>query len=166
MKGGMTALRCLVLLAGVAGFVFGEPEFGVAQNRGPYTFDLRTAYPLAYKHWHELIPDQLITTKWLSDFNGTATPLQSVVISGEPMLFGTVCEPHDCGANRLDVLISADQSRLVGIATLSTEPRKTATGRFERSASYLIVGEPSGKELTCLRVLEGDVKREVRSCPR
>jgi hypothetical protein len=121
---------------------------------GPYTYELPKLYPLAAARWREILPEPMRATPWLATFNGVSAPVRPIVVGDAAMVYAWACRPHDCDRNNLNLLVSADQRRVVGIVRWTTDRKAPPAGSGERHTSLLIVGEPTGAELTCLRALE------------
>lgn len=141
--------RLIAIAAGLA--LATANGLAMAQPDGPYTYELPTLYPAATAYWRESLPDQLRATAWLADFKGVSAPVHAVVVGDSAMLYAWACRPHDCDSNNVNLLMSADQKRVVGIVRLTTEGKKSPSGRLVRHTSTVIVGELSEVELSCLR---------------
>ena len=129
----MKKLMIALLLCGMAGGV-------VAQERGPYLFDLPKAYPRTYAMWLNMVPSN--SPAWLRTLDGTATPIRDVTVNGHAMKFGTICKPHDCADNIAGLLFTSQQD-YIG-ALVSTE-----------GSNFKTVGSLSQAGITCIAQLIG-----------
>jgi hypothetical protein len=110
-----------------------------------------TLYPAAYKRWRQLLPSEFAGTTWLSQFAGGSSQIRQVNVGGVTMIYGSECKRNDCGPNTVQVLASADGSKVVALATLAG------------GDAVLVLGSPSAVELNCLKILDGD-EGKVTSC--
>jgi len=116
--------------------------------------DFPTLYPAAYKRWRQLLPSKYAGMTWLSRFDqyaGGSAQIRSVNVGGVTMIYGGECERHDCGPNHMELLATADGSRVVALVSLSS--RK----------AVVEIGDPSPVELNCFKVLDGDGSK-TKSC--
>lgn len=127
-----------------------------------YTFQMKALYPAAYALWMRSLPEDVVLPPWLKTFNGVTTPVRPIVVDGNAMIFAWACKPHDCGDNHVNILMSADQARVVALVMLAAPGRRLPDGSYERPRSLMLIGQPSPSELTCLRALEGEPDR--KSC--
>ena len=56
--------------------------------------NLKRWMPKAFQNWQDNVPDDLYgeSTKWLTEFDGTVTPIRAVLIGGEKRFIGTVLQ--------------------------------------------------------------------------
>ncbi|MGH6736884.1 MAG: Ivy family c-type lysozyme inhibitor [Methyloceanibacter sp.] len=87
--------------------IFGAAP-ALAQNEGPYLFDLLGdgAYRAAWNGMlnGEAVPDWVAA--YAEDFDGPSSPSTKVSVGGEPYTLAWVCKAHDCGDNQLYVLFA------------------------------------------------------------
>src|ERR1700677_3513754 len=102
----IAALLARCLLAGAA----------YAQG-GPFLFDvlLKPSYRAA---WDKLMKEAQPTPDWLREFsrsfNGVAGPMKPATIEGKAYELYFVCKPHDCAANKFEVMFEAATKRAYG----------------------------------------------------
>lgn len=113
--------RFLLLVALVA------PAAGLAADND-YPFDIPKKHPAMLKAWRDVTPAKFKTTAWVWSFAGTATPLEARVVGGKAFVLGTVCKPHDCGDNRMSLLIAKDGSAAYGLLKSPTLGGMTLIG--------------------------------------
>ena len=108
--------------------------------------NLKRWMPKAFQNWQDNVPDDLYgeSTKWLTEFDGTVTPIRAVLIGGEKRFIGTVCKPGWC-VNHAEVLIAP--GRIAGIAHLE---------KMNGAQSVVIIGTFKGDETTCLEKLKDE----------
>jgi hypothetical protein len=100
-------LLALCLLAGAA----------YAQG-GPFLFDvlLKPSYRAS---WERLMKEVQPTPDWLVEFsqsfNGVAGPMKPAAIEGKAYELYFVCKPHDCAANKFEVMFEAATKRAYGV---------------------------------------------------
>ena len=118
------------------------PRPALASARG-YTFDVPKNYPAAYSIWRQHTAGLPIGDRpWVRSLRGTAADVRSVRIDGSEYLYGWVCEPHNCGGNEVAMLLTRDQSRVIGLVRLTNENRET---------NDIQVGAPTAPEARCLQ---------------
>jgi hypothetical protein len=99
-------------------------------------------YPIAYRRYLAELPASLASLRWLRRLDeDLSTPIENVTVGGRPILKGSACVPHDCGANDLDLLFYADQSHIVGMVRLGEGD----------NLRLITIGRPSPAELACLQ---------------
>jgi hypothetical protein len=135
----------------------------VALAKGKCTLTIVGKLPLAYKRWRELLPVQFARVTWLSQFDGVTTPTRPVNVANETMIYGFACEPHDCIDNEVDLLASADGTRVVAIVHLSTSTKKP-NGDWATDTAILVLGSPTPTEVSCLAMLDADKEGRLNSC--
>lgn len=114
----------------------------VAEARDPgYLSDVPKLYPKAFALWQQSLPRSLPQTKWIARFEGVVSPIRAVTIDGRTWQFGTVCVPHDCGANIMGVLFSQQQDSIFAVARL--------TGGNE-APTTMMVGAMQPRIATCI----------------
>nr|WP_281378530.1 Ivy family c-type lysozyme inhibitor [Brevundimonas lenta] len=112
-----------------------------AAARG-YTYDVPETYPAAFTLWRRQVRGLPLEDRpWARTLQGTAVPVRKAYMAGADYLLGGVCEPHNCGGNEAILMISPDQTRVLGIIRL--------TGPDRRVVDHL-VGSPSALEARCL----------------
>jgi hypothetical protein len=101
----------------IALFLLGAAAPALAQDDGPYLFDLmkQPRYAMA---WKGMLVGET-APPWVNSFtkslNGTSAPSTTVSVGGEPYLLGWVCKPHDCGGNELYVLFAPGARQAWGL---------------------------------------------------
>lgn len=119
-----------------------RPRPVLASARG-YTFDVPKNYPAAYSIWRQQTASLPLGDRpWVRSLQGTAADVRSVRIGGSEYLYGSVCEPHNCGGNEAALLLTRDQSRVVGLVRLTNE---------NRESNDIQVGAPTAPEARCLQ---------------
>ena len=119
-----------------------------------YSYNLPEEYPLAFATWTSNLPADFHDLVWASELEGVGSPIRTITLAGRPYLFGSVCEPHNCGNNHVGFLMRPDQSRVAGFVQV-TDDRSGA-------ASLTPVGDPSREEQMCLMKLKDDY--EATTC--
>ena len=104
-----------------------------------YIFDVPSKMPVAFAKWQAEVPMSLRQTDYIYKLDGTAGPPRAVVADGKPMIFGTICMPHNCGGNELSVLVATDQSEIVGMSI------------SDDSTTPVIIGDPTDAQTACLK---------------
>ncbi|GLX91058.1 Ivy family c-type lysozyme inhibitor [Pseudomonas weihenstephanensis] len=102
-------LSRVVLGLALAGFVAGVS----AESRLP---DLTTQAP--YK---KAYAGMLAYPDWVSTGQGTAAPVEKVVVDGKTYTVGQMCKPHDCADNQLNVVFSPDAKHAWGLLSVRAE---------------------------------------------
>lgn len=119
-----------------------EPRHTLASAQG-HTFDVPKNYPAAYALWRRQTVNLPVEGRpWVRSLGGTAAEVRSVHVGGAEYLYGWVCEPHNCGGNEAALLLTRDQSRVVGLVRLTDE---------NREISDFPVGTPNASEARCLQ---------------
>lgn len=90
------------------------PTAGLAAE-SEYPFDIPKKHPAMLTAWRAAAPAKFKAVAWVWSFAGTATPLEARVLGGKAFVLGTVCKPHDCGDNRMSILIAKDGSAAYGL---------------------------------------------------
>lgn len=119
-----------------------------------YPFDLPQKEPVLYAKWERAV--QGLDTRrypWLRGLDGVAAPIRAVSLGGRRYHSGSVCEPHNCGANNVTFLFPADESRIVGRFKITDDVT------FREAISS--VGQPSPAEQACLERLAGNYELSV-----
>jgi hypothetical protein len=108
-----------------------------------YPSNLPKTDPVAYGALTKIIPPQFRTKDWIYKLEGTEDQVTTVSVgAGSPWyLYGSVCKPHDCGANNFSFLIEQGGSRAVALLVSETE----APGK------RIAMGSPTATELILLR---------------
>jgi hypothetical protein len=103
----IVALLAFVLLASAA----------CAQD-GPFLFDvlLKPSYRAA---WDKLMQELKPTPAWLvqfaRNFDGVAGPMKPATVEGKAYELYFVCKPHDCAANKFEVMFEGAYKRAYGL---------------------------------------------------
>ncbi len=119
-----------------------------------YSFDLPKEYPLAAASWKANLPLDFQDLAWAAKFEGVGSPLRTVTLNRKQVLFGSLCEPHNCGNNRVGFVLTPDQRRVVGFVQITDDQ----TG----AVSMTPVGAPTREEQACLVKLDDDL--EATTC--
>ena len=119
-----------------------------------YSFDLPKEYPLAAASWKANLPLDFQDFAWAAKFEGVGSPLRTVTMNGKRVLFGFICEPHNCGNNHVGFLFTPDQRRVVGFVQVTDDQ--------SGAVSLTPVGSPSREEQSCLMKLNDDL--EATTC--
>ena len=86
----------------------------VANAAEPYLFDLLKQQPYRAS-WDALLNTEDDLPDWVIVFSKTddavATPGQTIRLNGADFLFASVCKPHDCPGNELNVLFGPGGQR-------------------------------------------------------
>ena len=85
-----------------------------AQAQDIYPFDLAKKNPKAMQAWRNIVPKELRSIGWISEFKGTAGPVESDTLRGKPAYSGSVCMPHHCGTDYVIYIIARDGSAAAG----------------------------------------------------
>ncbi|MBK3660379.1 hypothetical protein JJE66_03815 [Bradyrhizobium diazoefficiens] len=88
-------------------------------NLPDFAYQLPEKYPGDMAVLRSIIPDGLKSVEWVYDLKGVASALKTIEWNGKTYRGGSVCKPHDCGANMFVFLIALDGSR--AIATLKSD---------------------------------------------
>ena len=146
----MKKLVAALLIAALSGTASAAPR-RTTTTRSQRTSDshedslanLKRWMPAALQSWHEAMPDDLYreSTKWLTDFDGTASPIRAVTINGERRFIGSICKPGWC-VNRAEVMIAP--GRVAGIAHFET---------MAGAKSLMMIGSFQSGESACLERL-------------
>ena len=93
------------------------PAMALAQA-SPYLTDVLKK-PTYRTAWNQLLASSKPTPSWLTTFtktsNGVVTPAQPVTIAGQRYEAYSVCKPHDCADNRLEVIFSPGGQQVWGV---------------------------------------------------
>ncbi len=119
-----------------------------------YSFDLPKEYPLAAASWKANLPLDFQDFAWAAKFEGVGSPLRTVTLNGREVLFGSLCEPHNCGSNRVGFVLTPDQRRVVGFVQITDDRSGTV--------SLTAVGGPTREEQACLLKFDDDL--EATTC--
>jgi Inhibitor of vertebrate lysozyme (Ivy) len=99
---------------------------GVAYGQsGPFLFDvlLKPAYRAG---WERLMKEVQPTPDWLMEFsrsfNGVAGPMKPAAIEGKAYELYFVCKPHDCAANKFEVMFETATKRAYGALGGASDP--------------------------------------------
>jgi hypothetical protein len=108
-----------------------------------YPSNLSKTNPAAYSALTKIISPQFRTKDWIYKLEGTEDQVTTVSVgTGSPWyLYGSVCKPHDCGANNFSFLIEQRGSRAVALLVSEAE----APGK------RIAMGSPTATELILLR---------------
>lgn len=106
-----------------------------------YIFDLKKTNPRMMPAFRKIVPANLKSLPWIADLDGVSIPVETLAGAGARRFLGMVCQPHDCGDNKLAFLLSADGSRAVALL----KSRNRTSGR------ELVLGSPDDAELALLR---------------
>ena len=110
-----------------------------------YGFEVKQRYPIAWRAWEVALQSQNIPRAvWLYDLEGTSSPIIQVTLEGRELHYADVCEPHNCGPNRVGMLIAPDQSRIVGVWWQGNGSSDGTT--------RTPIGDPTPAELACLNL--------------
>jgi len=92
-------------LAVVAAAAFALPVLPARAEEGVYLFDLlkRPDYKAG---WDAMLASRKGVDAWITDGEGPTTPSVDVKVGGETWTFTTICKPHDCGDNMLNVVFA------------------------------------------------------------
>jgi len=106
MRKRLTRLSVLGLsVLGLAGALVCGSAFAADE----YLFDALKK-PAYRKAWNAMLAREKNIPAWITTFsrtyNGVASPVQTVTVSGKAYLSGYVCKPHDCADNALQVFFS------------------------------------------------------------
>jgi hypothetical protein len=102
----------------VATVLAGSEDPDLFDLEDPYLFDLMDV-PNYKASWDKMISSDNRVDSWLQTFSqtldGVASPNKSIKLSdGASYTFGSVCKPHECGSNFLNVLFAPDGSNAWG----------------------------------------------------
>ncbi|WP_430822344.1 Ivy family c-type lysozyme inhibitor [Brevundimonas intermedia] len=132
-----------------------QPRPALASARG-HTFDVPKNYPAAFSLWREQTTSLPLGGRpWVRSLKGTAAEMRNVRVDSSEYLYGWVCEPHNCGGNEAALLMTRDQTRVIGLVRLTNEQRQT--NDFQ-------VGEPTMLEARCLQFFLED-RSDATRCP-
>jgi hypothetical protein len=87
-------------------------------NAEPYPSEILNKLMLA--QWHRIVPAEYSRNAWISNLQGTETPVKIVNIREKNFYLGVVCKPHACDTNIVVFLIAVDGSEAYGLLTAST----------------------------------------------
>jgi hypothetical protein len=107
----------------------------------PYIFELKKLHPGMMPAFRKIVPANLKTMPWISELAGVSLPVETLDGADGRRFLGMVCQPHDCGDNKLSFLLSADGGRAVGLL-------KSQTWTHGRESAF---GNPNDAELALLR---------------
>ena len=95
-----------LVVAGVATGVSAESRLPELTTQAPYqkAYQAMLAYP-----------------QWVTTGQGTAAPVEKVVMDGKTYTVGQMCKPHDCAANQLNVVFSPDGKQAWGLLSVRAE---------------------------------------------
>lgn len=117
---------------------------GASAEESRYPFDMARQSPAALAAIQSVVPGELRRVSWIYELDGTAGPLERILVDGEVWTFGKVCQPHDCGENQFAFLVSPDGRRATGLIRSVNE-----TGGRVR-----VLGKPTpGQQRTLLGAL-------------
>jgi hypothetical protein len=105
-----------------------------------YPFDLKKKAPKTFAVWARAVPAALREVEWLSQLQGTASPVMPVSLGGQIWSAFTVCEPHNCGDSRAVIFVSVRQDRAIAYVRLADGTSDTVSR----------IGSPTRTELACL----------------
>lgn len=130
--------RALVLAAAV--LIGGGAAPRLNNNR---LADFPRRFPIAFKAFRDSAPDALLNLPYIGSLDNAAGDgeIRQVTMDGQVMVRAFSCLPHDCVDQTLTVIFTPDQKRVVAVAKIINSRLKF---------SYVIMGEPSPRELTCL----------------
>jgi len=93
----------------------------------PYLFQVLKKQPYRAA-WEELLAQAKPVPKWLAVFsrtyNGVATPMEPLTLAGSAYEAYSVCKPHDCFNNRLEVIFTARGERAWGALVEDGKPAR------------------------------------------
>jgi hypothetical protein len=117
-----------------------------------YIFDIVKKNPKLLSAWKWIVPKSFSNVKafykdgssspWIVNLDGTAAPVDRILLNGKKFILGSMCWPHNCGGNHVVFLIAVDGSESYGL--VSSETLKVPEQYF---------GRPNG-ELTKLMKTE------------
>ena len=120
-----------------------------------YTYDVPKLYPAAFALWGRQIRDLPLDNRpWARTLTGPAAPLKKVSVGGAEFILGWVCQPHNCGGNEAVLMISPDQTRVLGLVRLTES---------DQGAVDHPVGAPGALEARCLKFYMED-RSDARQC--
>ncbi|WP_082136571.1 Ivy family c-type lysozyme inhibitor [Pseudomonas psychrophila] len=100
-----------------------------------YEIAKQEPYKTAYK-------EMLSFPEWVSNAQGTSTPIERVTADGKRYMLGHMCKPHDCADHQLSVVFSADGKQSWGLlATRSADGKtfyKQLLGHPDRAVEALL----------------------------
>jgi hypothetical protein len=92
---------------------------------GAYLNDL-LKQPAYLASWNALFAGAS-APEWVADFaassDGVVTPSEDLAIGGETYTYASLCQPHDCAANKLGVVFSPDGSAAWALLTEGSATR-------------------------------------------
>ncbi len=112
-----------------------------AAQTAVYTYDIPKKMPSAYRTWKSEVSSDLASYDYIAKLDGVSGPMKTVMVGGQPMLYGTSCMPHDCAANMLGVLVGP-KGRIVGVNNMPD-----AVGNQDTT----LIGDATDAEQACLR---------------
>ena len=106
MTGFLNRVLLGLVVAGIATGVCAESRLPELTTQAPYkkAYQAMLAYP-----------------QWVTTGQGTATPVEKVVMDGKTYTVGQMCKPHDCAANQLNVVFSPDGKQAWGLLSVRAE---------------------------------------------
>lgn len=100
------------------------PFAATAQTQAPYLTDVLKD-PAYHAGWSRMLGGAR-PPAWLVTFsrtgNGVVTPMTPGVVAGRPVEFFSVCKPHDCGSNRLEVMFESGGGKARGALVVDDRP--------------------------------------------
>lgn len=102
-----------------------------------YPFELPAKHPAATAAWHKVVPPRFRREDWIFNFQGVASPISAIALSGKPYLLGAMCKPHDCGFNQVSFLIAVDGSRAAARTLFDGKPGPNFGAPTEAEMSLL-----------------------------
>ena len=115
MTGFLNRVLLGLVVAGIATGVCAESRLPELTTQAPYkkAYQAMLAYP-----------------QWVTTGQGTAAPVEKVVMDGKTYTVGQMCKPHDCAANQLNVVFSPDGKQAWGLLSVRAENAETFDQQF------------------------------------
>jgi hypothetical protein len=64
-----------------------------------YPFEIPKKDPAAMRSWRAVVPGEFHRMSWITNFDGTASPIDTVTLHNRTFYYGEVCMPHNCAGN-------------------------------------------------------------------
>lgn len=102
------------------------------------------------QRWHEQIgkhAPKIPMHNWVRKMAGPMPPLEEVLVNHKKYYYTTMCQPHNCGANRMYILILSDKQRMVAYHVVYDDDEYVA----DKPSQTYVYGKPNAAELGFLK---------------
>ena len=146
----------------------GQLEAPVGSSEKPVSpWQIKTLYPIAYAKWRERTNPEFNVVfapdfSWLRTLNGVESPMRPITVNGETMLYGSICRPHNCPGESVEVILDPKTQKIVGNIHLDEPDHNTGTTHEFDSDIYDVLDDMQVKMYQCAKNHPADT--EFQSC--